>query len=131
MLENSLATKLAEFDDMDADLFEEIQHEIIAEIGLESKKKVQELFSQGKDAEEIIKQVKSMYFDEDDILEVIELEGEKNVNKEKQNTKGIGFIVLGIVLTFASFNIHTGGMVLFYGAILYGIVILVRNKWGN
>jgi len=128
MLENSLESKLSEFEDVDADLFKEIQYEIISEIEQESKKKVQELLSQGKSKEEIFNTIKSTFFDEDDILEAIELEKDQNLKKENKNYKGIGFIVLGLILTFASLNIHTGGMVLFYGFILYGIIILVKNK---
>ncbi|MEM9824069.1 MAG: hypothetical protein AAF985_23490 [Bacteroidota bacterium] len=128
MLENSLEAKLSEFEDVDADLFEAIQYEIIAEIEQASKKKVQQLFAQGKDQEEIIQKVKNTHFDEEDILAVVELEKEKKQEKESQHYKGIGFIILGIILTFASFNINTGGVVLFYGLIIYGIILLVRNK---
>lgn len=131
MLEKTLESKLSEFEDVDADMFEEIQYEIIAEIEQESKVKVQNLFSQGKKKEEIILEVKNTFFDENDILEAIEIEHDNISAKESQNYKGIGFIILGIILTIGSININSGGGILFYGAILYGVIILIKNKWGD
>ena len=128
MLNNSLESKLSEFDDLDADFFEQIQYEIIAEIESESRRKVRSMIASGKSEEEIVKLATNSFFDEAAVFEAIDLESQKTTEKRKEKNKGIGFIILGVVLSIASIDLIPGGIVFFHGFVIYGIIIIYKAR---
>lgn len=127
MIDDCLESKLSEFDDIDAGLFEKIQHEIIAEIQAESRRKVRSMISKNRREETIVRLVNNRFFDESAILAFIDQENERQTEKNNEQKKGLGFMVSGILLTIVSADVIPEGMVIFYGLIVYGFVILVKS----
>jgi len=129
LLDGILESKLSEFDDVDAELFERIQHEVIAEMKSDSTRKIRSMILAGKSEEEIISEVATnRFFEEAEVYEVIESENENIVEKRTQRNKGIGFIILGIILSIGSMNLLSEGVILFQGFVVYGFYVLFRSK---
>jgi len=129
MLDNSLESKLSEFDDMDAGLFEKIQYELIAEIKLESSAKVKSMIMDGKSEEEVLKRLSSPYPSEEEVYDLIDKEAGKIKKKKSQLNQGIGAILVGVILTIGSIGWFDQDFVLFYGLIFYGIYLIYQAKF--
>ena len=128
MLEGSLASKLSEFDDMDDDLFEKVQHEIIAEEKAEVRKEVKPLIKEGKSEDEIIAIITNQFLDSDEIAAIIELEVSNTSKKTKEKNKGITYISLGVILSIASFTLNMETTIVFTGLIVYGIFAIFKSQ---
>lgn len=128
MLQGILEAKIPEFNELDADAFEQIQYEIIGELRAESQRKIRELFSQGYSDEDIIEMVESDFVNEEDILNEIVLESEKQEEEKEGKSKAYGYIFLGVFLSLGGYLMDAGTIVIFYGLVLYGLFLLFKQK---
>jgi len=128
MLDNTLEEKIEEFDLIDADLFEKIQYEIIAEFRTASRTIIRGLIKEGKNEEEIVYEVENQFFDAVAIVAFIDSESSKIADKRNEVNKGLGFIGLGVLLSIVTSGVLTETTILFHGLVIYGIVILYNAR---
>jgi len=127
MLNNTLESKISEFDEIDDGLFEKLQYDIIDEIVFKSKKEVKLLIENRKSVEEIVEKTTNQFFDKEAVYKEIELINEKNSKINNKNNIGIFFIVLGVILSIVGSDLLHEGVVVFYGFVIYGFITLFKK----
>lgn len=125
MLDQSLESRLSEFDEMDADSFEQVQHQIIAEMQGQAKRKVKEMLDNKKSEKEIVALAANAFFDEEAVRAFIETETEQ-LYEEKN--KGLTYIGFGVLLTIICSSLFENSIVVFYGLVVYGAVMFFRLR---
>lgn len=130
MIKQELENHLDDFDELDAEIFEEIQLEVIQNFVNEGNQKVRKLLGDKKSEEEIIEACSNDLY----TVEHIEAEIERynyyhTVNdqkKSKYHRQGLLFICIGIFLSYASAQFLDQKVLVFYGFILYGIWCFIK-----
>jgi|GEM_PF-4350816 len=127
MLDGTLESHLDDYDELSAEIFEQIQHEQIASIQRETKKEIVRRFRQGEDLDEIESTVLSDYFTTEQFDEIVSKFEEDKSEISKQKLIGWGAIFLGITLTILSDELMSSGVIIFYGLIIFGLWQLFRE----
>lgn len=120
MLDGTLEDHLDDYDELSSDLFEEIQYEQIEKIKYETRKNVRQQLQKGKSAESLVDEYVNDYFTKEEFDETVDSFSGQRSRSNNYEYIGIGAIVLGVLLTLTVRN-FSGGIVVFYGLIGYGI----------
>lgn len=126
MEDQTLAARLDEFDDLGAETFEKLQHEVIAEMQAESRQKIRSMMAAEATEEEILTAAQHQFFDADDVLAYLDQQNESRAATSSRRNQGIGLIILGVILSIGTIDMIPGGVV-FSGLIVWGIVTLVKS----
>jgi len=127
MLNNTLESKISEFDEIDDGLFEKLQYDIIDEIIFKSKKEVKLMIGNRKSVEEIVEKTTNQFFDKEAVYNEIELINKKNSKINNKNNRGIFFIGLGVILSIVGSDLLHEGVVVVYGFVIYGFITLFKK----
>ncbi len=127
MEDQILDTKLDEFDDLDADTFEKLQYEVVAEMKSESRQKIRAMIAEEKSEAEILEAVQHQFFTEEEALAYLDQQNAEQSRNVSRKSQGIGLIVLGVLLSAGTMGMASGGMYVFTGLILWGVFILMKS----
>ena len=131
LIDQNLEDHLDDFDCVDADLFEELQHQEIANIKRIAQAETNKLLRKKVSAEEIHERVKNPYFNMEDVLAQIEAfkyKNDKVQGGEKRRYIGLG--VLGVLLGSSllilrilfSGQLFKGEIIIYGGMFVFGVI---------
>lgn len=131
LLNGETINNATEFEKLDAHTLKKLVDQEIRSIKGEERKKVNELLKKGIEPENIFKEIRQEFYPKELFDQQIAAYDE--VKKKNSGSGrllniggGIGLILLGTVISFASMQ-GSGGGRFFYGLILVGLVMVVKG----